>query len=125
MLSLFFAYGTVPRVICTGLLGACVIMAVFRLFSTNRDRRYRENQRFLVYDRGAGLFPPRPASPGGARRGPRTHRAQGAQEPVLERDQTLQVPLCPQCTQRLRVPRGKGRLLVTCTRCGNRFEAKS
>ena len=33
--------------------------------------------------------------------------------------------ICPQCTQRLRVPRGKGRLIVTCTRCGNRFETKS
>ena len=33
--------------------------------------------------------------------------------------------LCPQCTQRLRVPRGKGRIRVTCTNCGNVFETKS
>ena len=32
---------------------------------------------------------------------------------------------CPQCMQKLRVPRGKGRLRVTCTRCGNKFETKS
>lgn len=32
---------------------------------------------------------------------------------------------CPQCSQRLRVPRGKGRLRVTCTRCGCKFETKS
>ena len=32
---------------------------------------------------------------------------------------------CPQCMQKLRVPRGKGRIRVTSSKCGNRFEAKS
>lgn len=32
---------------------------------------------------------------------------------------------CPQCRQKLRVPRGKGNLRVTCTKCGCKFSAKS
>lgn len=32
---------------------------------------------------------------------------------------------CPQCRQKLRVPRGKGKIRVTCSKCGNMFEAKS
>ena len=32
---------------------------------------------------------------------------------------------CPQGMQKLRVPKGKGRIRVTCSKCGNRFEAKS
>lgn len=32
---------------------------------------------------------------------------------------------CPQCAQKLRVPRGKGKIRVTCNKCGNKFEAKS
>ena len=32
---------------------------------------------------------------------------------------------CPQCMQRLRVPRGKGRILVTCTKCRCKFRAKT
>lgn len=32
---------------------------------------------------------------------------------------------CPQCRQKLRVPRGKGKLRVTCTKCGYIFSAKS
>ena len=33
--------------------------------------------------------------------------------------------ICPQCAQRLRVPRGKGRIRVTCINCGNVFETRS
>ena len=33
--------------------------------------------------------------------------------------------VCPQCRQKLRVPRGKGKLRVTCAKCGCKFDAKS
>ena len=32
---------------------------------------------------------------------------------------------CPGCSSYLRVPRGKGRIQVTCPRCGQRFDRKS
>lgn len=32
---------------------------------------------------------------------------------------------CPSCHALLRVPRGKGKLLLTCRKCGNRFEKKT
>ena len=32
---------------------------------------------------------------------------------------------CPDCRAMLRVPRGKGRLRVTCRKCGNTFEKKT
>ena len=32
---------------------------------------------------------------------------------------------CPSCHALLRVPRGKGKLLLTCRKCGNRFERKT
>lgn len=32
---------------------------------------------------------------------------------------------CPSCHTLLRVPRGKGKLLLTCRKCGNRFERKT
>ena len=32
---------------------------------------------------------------------------------------------CPGCGSYLRVPRGKGRIQVTCPRCGHRFDRKS
>lgn len=32
---------------------------------------------------------------------------------------------CPSCHTLLRVPKGKGKILLTCRKCGNRFERKS
>lgn len=32
---------------------------------------------------------------------------------------------CPNCGQKLRLPRGKGKLLVTCRNCSYKFEKKS
>ena len=32
---------------------------------------------------------------------------------------------CPDCRAMLRVPRGKGRIRVTCRKCGNAFEKKT
>lgn len=32
---------------------------------------------------------------------------------------------CPNCHQQLRVPRGKGNITITCSRCHTRFDAKS
>lgn len=32
---------------------------------------------------------------------------------------------CGYCMQKLRVPRNKGRIRITCTKCGHKFEAKT
>ena len=33
--------------------------------------------------------------------------------------------VCPRCAARLRLPRGKGRIMVTCPRCGHKMPKKS
>ena len=32
---------------------------------------------------------------------------------------------CPKCTQKLRLPRGKGKMIVTCSKCGSEFRLKT
>lgn len=32
---------------------------------------------------------------------------------------------CPNCKQRLRVPKGKGKIRVTCAKCGTQFEKRT
>ena len=33
--------------------------------------------------------------------------------------------LCPRCRQTVRVPRGKGRILITCPKCKEKFQRKT
>lgn len=32
---------------------------------------------------------------------------------------------CPRCRQSVRVPRGKGKIMITCPKCGERFQKKT
>ena len=79
-----------------------------RFFSKNRYARNTENQRFLrvcVYLRDAF----KPISSFFKRLADREHR----------------YFKCPKCKSRLRVPRGRGIITITCPRCRHRFDKKS
>lgn len=101
--------------------GLCVVLFVvtgLRMFSRNFAARQRELYRYLSFEtklraRWAcfvnALRKRRPIPTG---------------DEVKDR-RKYKYFKCPQCCQRLRVPRGKGKLRVTCTRCGCRFQTKS
>lgn len=76
--------------------------AVFRTFSRNITARQTENDRFL------GLF--RPITNW-------WHMKRTARN-----DPENCYFKCPCCGQYLRVPKGRGRLRITCRNCGNTFE---
>ena len=86
---------------------ALVLMGVsfFRMFSRNISKRRAENSKFLT-----------------------------AIRPLQRRMSTLRGRMkdkehryfrCPNCKQQMRVPRGKGRIQVTCRSCGITFEERS
>ena len=94
----------------TGWLGwvglALVAYAMFRIQSRNLGARARENEAFL--------------------------RALGPARPWVQNPRAAWAELraykhvrCSSCRQRVRVPRGKGRLRVTCPRCKTKFEVRS
>lgn len=79
--------------------------ALFRCLSRNYDRRRAENGRFL------SLVQP-------VTRWYRLRR-------TIRRDKDHCYFKCPNCGQQLRVPRGKGKITVTCRGCGASFQEKS
>ena len=90
---------------------ALLIWTYFRMFSRNTSRRYAENERFLDmtsrFRRGGGGY----------------GRQQSAGERRARREQNkaYRFFLCPHCSQKVRVPRGKGRIEITCPKCRTTF----
>ena len=84
---------------------ALVFVSLFRILSHNIPSRQKENAQFM---RLAG-----PAI--------QWFRLQR----TIRRDKEHRYFKCPSCGQYLRVPRGKGRITVTCRGCGATFQEKS
>ena len=83
----------------------CLILALYRMVSRQIDRRQAENARFL-----------------------------DAVQPIVRwynvnkcrrRDRDHAYFRCPNCGQQLRVPKGKGKISITCRNCGASFEEKT
>lgn len=84
---------------------ALLAWTLFRLLSRNAPRRRAENAKFLK------LIGP-------LQRWFHLRR-------TIHRDKEHCYFKCPHCGQQLRVPRGKGKITVTCRSCGASFEEKS
>lgn len=82
-----------------------IFFSLFRLFSRNISRRREENAKFMHV---AGPF----------LQWVRMRR-------TIHRDKDHRYFKCPNCGQQLRVPRGKGKITVTCRGCGASFQEKS
>lgn len=83
---------------------ALLACTLFRLLSRNMGRRRAENLRFM---RAAGPL----LSWLRLRR-------------TIRRDKEHVYFKCPSCGQQLRVPRGRGKITVTCRSCGASFQEK-
>ncbi|OPL08298.1 MAG: hypothetical protein AVO33_00950 [delta proteobacterium ML8_F1] len=83
-----------------------LIMSVFRTFSKDIASRRRENQDYLtaIYHLKA-MFK--------------------RKKKFVTGTETHRYYICPHCKQKLRVPKGKGRVTITCPHCGKEFKKKS
>ena len=84
---------------------AVLFLLLFRTLSRNAARRRAENAKFLQVA-------------GPVIRWLRFQR-------TAHRDKEHRYFKCPNCGQQLRVPRGKGKITVTCRSCGASFEERS
>lgn len=93
MTSIFIPFPWV-RLGLTSCAYLLMFLALFRTFSRNTYKRYRENRRFILFF---------------TRIKDRSHRYFD----------------CPKCHQPVRVPRGKGKIMITCPKCKERFQKKT
>ena len=85
---------------------ALLVVCYFRMFSRNTTARYREN--IWYYNKTAAL---------------RTRLNQ--YKVRFSRRKIYRYFRCPICKQEMRVPRGRGRISVTCPKCKYEFIKKS
>lgn len=83
-----------------------VLLCYFRMFSRNYQKRAEENQKFLELKGKAATFLKR-------------------EKEYFEQRKKHHIYKCPSCKQKIRVPKGKGKICITCPKCHTEFIKKS
>lgn len=86
-------------------LGLMVYM-YYRVYSKNYQKRYGENQKYLEYSRKW------------------KYDCEKIKRQWQERKE-YHIYKCPSCHQKIRIPRGKGKIEIRCPKCSERFIKKS
>lgn len=80
--------------------------SLFRMFSRNYDKRSEENRAYLrIRDKVIS-------------------KLSLIRQKFRDRKK-YKYFICPQCGKNLRVPKGAGKILITCPNCANKFEGKA
>ena len=77
------------------LVMAILVYCYYRMFSRDYNRRYAENQKFLTWQNKI------------------KYKVNNWKRNLADR-KTHHIYKCPSCGQKIRVPRGKGKIIVTC-----------
>ena len=88
------------------LLANFVIYTYFRMFSRQTYKRACENQAYLAKTAKVRHF-------------------FASQKSIMAQRKTHHIYKCPTCKQKIRVPKGKGRIEIRCPKCNTTFIKKS
>ncbi len=94
------------RMVTTLIADALLVFCFYRMLSKDRVRRAHENTVYL-------------------------EKTYGVRKAISEWFQRLKNArkyryfVCPKCKERLRVPRGVGKITITCKKCGEKFDGKA
>ncbi|MFG6331537.1 MAG: zinc-ribbon domain-containing protein [Lachnospiraceae bacterium] len=89
-----------------GIAWILLFYTYFRIFSRNHGARFRENERYL---QATARF-----------------RFWADQQKRLAGERKYHhIYTCPGCRQKIRIPKGKGKIMVRCPRCGREFQKRS
>ena len=83
-----------------------LIYSYYRMFSKNITKMSAQNQKYLNWRYGLAV----------KRQKARMH---------MEQRKTHRFYKCPQCAQKVRVPRGRGKICITCPKCKLDFIRRS
>jgi len=90
-----------------------LVVCYYRMFSRNFNKRYQENARFMRFWKPLGYRLLAPSK-----------WLQRTAERLKDR-KTHRYFKCPGCSQTVRVPKGKGKINITCPKCKESFIRKT
>lgn len=83
-----------------------LVLTYIRMFSRNINKRYNENAKFMkIFGKVTGWF-----------------KIKGKH---LKESKDYRFFSCPTCKQKVRVPKGRGLIEITCPKCKNHFQKRS
>ena len=85
---------------------AAIVYAYFRIFSRNIQQRYAENQKYLSITAGI-------------------RQKFNREKNIMQQRKEYHIYSCPNCKQKIRIPRGKGKIEIDCPKCHTKFIKKS
>lgn len=85
---------------------ALIVLIYLRMFSKNIRKRYEENCKYYAMKEKMLAF-------------------LGKKKRTAQDLKTNHIYKCPSCGQKIRIPRGRGKIIVTCPKCRHEFEKKS
>lgn len=99
-----------------------LISGIYRCMSRRQEDRFRENEAFMALkDRIMSRFGRRTYYTGN-----QSSYSSGQKSSwYTPKDKTKKIFRCPNCKQKVRVPRGKGTIMITCPKCHTEFRKRT
>ena len=105
-MALIIVHLLTRNVIINLLFWVCLIYSYFRMFSKNHSARYAENQKFLAL-KNKWMYKWE------------NHKRMREQKKIYH------IYHCPFCKQKIRIPKGKGSIIIICPKCKQEFGKRS
>ena len=83
-----------------------LVYAMYRVLSKNHSARYAENQRYLQATAKIRYW-------------------FDQQKKLMEERKYHHIYTCPKCRQKIRIPMGKGKIMIRCQKCHHEFKKSS
>lgn len=106
MVLMFFALSVLGGRVFYLIGTALLIYAYYRMFSKNIYKRRAENAVYMRYTY-------------------KVRQVFATWKRDLKQQKTHHIYKCPSCRQKIRIPRGKGKIEIRCPKCGQTFIKKS
>lgn len=106
ILTIFLRNGSILRSILDFIGVAAIVYSYYRMLSRDISARYAENQKYLTKTE-------------------KLRQRLNREKYHLQQRKDYHIYKCPSCSQKIRMPRGKGKVEINCPKCHTKFVKKS